>query len=192
MRAALVYFGSCLHHQWWREKGKRNGSKTNGSTKEGGWFQLPKENPAVPVMEMWCVPGFWSGLCMLALNMERCFWNNWVGRSSGPVFLFLFFKKQVYPFFYFNKFILFIYFWLHWVFVAMCSLSLVVVSGGYSSLRCAGFSLRWRLLLWSTGSRHVGFSSCGAQLRWLSCSAACGIFPDQGSNPCPLHWQADS
>ena len=26
----------------------------------------------------------------------------------------------------------------------------------------------------------------------LSCSAACGILPDQGSNPCPLHWQADS
>ena len=29
----------------------------------------------------------------------------------------------------------------------------------------------------------------------LSCSTAqkiCGIFPDQGSNPCPLHWQADS
>ena len=25
-----------------------------------------------------------------------------------------------------------------------------------------------------------------------SCSAACGIFPDQGSNPCPLNWQADS
>ena len=26
----------------------------------------------------------------------------------------------------------------------------------------------------------------------LSCSVACGIFLDQGSNPCPLHWQADS
>ena len=25
-----------------------------------------------------------------------------------------------------------------------------------------------------------------------SCSAACGILPDQGSNPCPLRWQADS
>ena len=25
-----------------------------------------------------------------------------------------------------------------------------------------------------------------------SCSMVCGIFPDQGSNPCPLHWQADS
>ena len=26
----------------------------------------------------------------------------------------------------------------------------------------------------------------------LSCSAACGIFPDQGADPCPLHWQVDS
>ena len=25
----------------------------------------------------------------------------------------------------------------------------------------------------------------------LSCSIACGIFPDLGSNLCPLHWQAD-
>ena len=25
-----------------------------------------------------------------------------------------------------------------------------------------------------------------------SCSAACGIFPDQGSNPCPLNQQVDS
>ena len=25
----------------------------------------------------------------------------------------------------------------------------------------------------------------------LSCSSTCGIFPDQGSNPCPLHWQAN-
>ena len=39
--------------------------------------------------------------------------------------------------------------------------SLVAESRGYSSLRCAGFSLRWLLLLWSTGSRRVGFSSCG-------------------------------
>ena len=26
----------------------------------------------------------------------------------------------------------------------------------------------------------------------LSCPVACEIFPDQGSNPCPLHWQADT
>ena len=56
-----------------------------------------------------------------------------------------------------------IYFWLHWVFVAACGLSLVVASGGYSSLRYAGFSL-WRLLLlWSIGSRRTSCSSCGTQ-----------------------------
>ena len=26
----------------------------------------------------------------------------------------------------------------------------------------------------------------------LTCSEACGIVPDQGLNPCLLHWQADS
>ena len=46
---------------------------------------------------------------------------------------------------FFNKFIylLFIYFWLHWVFVAAHGLSLVVLSRGYSSLWCVGFSLWW-------------------------------------------------
>ena len=58
---------------------------------------------------------------------------------------------------------LFIYFWLHWVFVAACGLSLVVSSGGYSLLRCTGFSLRWLLLLRSMGSRRAGFSSCGSR-----------------------------
>ena len=65
---------------------------------------------------------------------------------------------------------LFIYFWLRWVFVAACRLSLVAASGGYSSLRYAGFSLQWLLLLRSMGSRHAGFSSCGmwAQQLWLT------------------------
>ena len=57
---------------------------------------------------------------------------------------------------------LFIYFWLCWVFIAAHGLSLVAASRGYSSLRCGGFSLRWLLLLGSMGSRHTGFSSCGA------------------------------
>ena len=42
--------------------------------------------------------------------------------------------------FFFNKFILFIYFWLCWVFVAARGLPLVAESGGYSSLQCADFS----------------------------------------------------
>ena len=62
---------------------------------------------------------------------------------------------------------LFVCFWLHWVFVAVHGLSLVAVSRGYSSLQCAGFSLQWLLLLWSMGSRHAGFSSCGTRAQQL-------------------------
>ena len=50
-------------------------------------------------------------------------------------------------------------------------------------------SLSRPLLLRSTGSRRAGSVVVA---HGLSCSAACGIFPDQGSNPCPLHRQADS
>ena len=48
------------------------------------------------------------------------------------------------------------YFWLHWVFIAARGLSLVAVSRGYSSLRCACFSLWWLLLLWSMGLQRMG------------------------------------
>ena len=61
-----------------------------------------------------------------------------------------------------NLFIFKIYFWLHWVFIAARGLALVVASGVYSSLWCAGFSLQWLLLLRSMGSRRAGFSSCGS------------------------------
>ena len=50
-------------------------------------------------------------------------------------------------------------------------------------------SLSQPLLLRGTGSRRTGSVIVA---HGSSCSAACGIFPDQGSNPCPLHWQADS
>ena len=71
----------------------------------------------------------------------------------------------------------------------MRGLSLVVASGGHSSSRCTGLSLSQSLLLRSTGSRHAGSVVVA---HGPSCSAACGILPDQGSNPHPLHWQADS
>ena len=44
-------------------------------------------------------------------------------------------------------------------------------------------------LVRSTGSRRAGSVIVA---HGPSCSAACGILLDQGSNPCPLHWQADS
>ena len=71
----------------------------------------------------------------------------------------------------------------------MRGLSLVAASGDHSSSRCAGLSLSRALLLRSTGSRRTGSVVVA---HGPSCSAACGIFPDQGSNPCPPHWQADS
>ena len=84
---------------------------------------------------------------------------------------------------------LFIYFWLCWFFVSVWGLSLVAASGGHSSSQCAGLSLSRPLLLWSPSSRRTGSVVVA---HGPSGSAACGIFPDQGSNLCPLHWQADS
>ena len=67
---------------------------------------------------------------------------------------------------------------------------------------CSGFSL------WSTGSlgEHghqwlqysgsvvfaVGLVGSVVVTHWFPCPMACGIFSDQGSNPCPPHWQVDS
>ena len=98
--------------------------------------------------------------------------------------------QRLFSFFFFLIFIyLFIYLWPCWVFVSVRGLSLVAASGGHSSSRCAGLSLSRPLLLRSTGSRRAGSVIVA---HGPSCSAACGIFPDQGSNSCPLHWQADS
>ena len=65
-------------------------------------------------------------------------------------------------------------FFLRWVFVAVCRLSVVAVSGGYSSLRSTGFSLRW---LPCCGGRALGvqasvvvacgLSSCGTRAQLL-------------------------
>ena len=52
---------------------------------------------------------------------------------------------------------------------------------------------------WTSVAVVCGLSTWGFQA-WtsvavvprLSCSLVCGIFLDQGSNPCSLHWQADS
>ena len=110
--------------------------------------------------------------------------HSWVALQSKTVYFFFFFKKFIKLLIY-----LFIYFWLCWVLVSVRGLSPVAASGGHSSSRCAGLSPSRPLLLRSTGSRRAG-SVVAAH--GPSCSAACGILPDQGSNPCPLHRQADS
>ena len=83
------------------------------------------------------------------------------------------------PFIFFLSFLIYLFIYL---FIFGCigssllraGFSLVVVNGGYSSLWCTGFSLRWLLSLQSMGSRHTAFSSCGtwAQQSWLAGSRA--------------------
>ena len=48
---------------------------------------------------------------------------------------------------------------------------------------CSGFSC---------GTWALGTLVSVAMVHGLSCPVTCEIFPDQGWNPCPLHWQADS
>ena len=79
---------------------------------------------------------------------------------------------------------LFIHSWLRGVFASVQGPPLAAASGGHSSPRCAGLPPSRPLLLRSTSSRCAGSAVVA---HGPSCSLACGIFPDQGSNPCPLH-----
>ena len=55
-------------------------------------------------------------------------------------------------------------------------------------------AVRWLLIEVASLVAEHRLESTGsvATVQGLSCSMTCGIFPDQGWNPCPLHWQADS
>ena len=75
----------------------------------------------------------------------------------------------------------YLFIWLCWVFVAVHGLSLVAAIGlliAVASLCC--------------GAQALGTQAAVVVVHRLSSSVACGIFQDQGSNRCCLHWQADS
>ena len=67
--------------------------------------------------------------------------------------------------------------------------SVVRTSRGYFLLPRVGFFLWWFLLLWSRSSRCPGSV---VVTHGLSCSEACRIFLDWGSNQYSLHWHEDS
>ena len=78
---------------------------------------------------------------------------------------------------------------------SFCQWGLLSSSGGQASHR-SGFACYGTPAL-----RSQGFGSCSSWARehqlnslaqGFSCSTASGIFLDQGPNPWPLHWQADS
>ena len=74
------------------------------------------------------------------------------------------------------------------VFVAVYRLSLGVENGGFSLVGGVDFSSQWRCLLWLLDAG----SGSAAVVRGLNYSTTHGILPDQGQNPCLLHWQAGS
>ena len=108
--------------------------------------------------------------CLLSADQSICQNKNLI-----YLWLFLLFLK--------NSYLLTFIFWLCWAFVAARRLSKFAASTYYFSLQCSGLSLRW-LLFQSTGSVVVAHG--------LSCSTACGIYPEQQLNLWALHWQMDS
>ena len=123
-------------------------------------------------------------ILFLCLNLQFlifilvCLCGSFILTALSSSTLFFFFLN-IYLFIY-----LFIYLWLCWVFASVRGLSPAVASGGHSSSRCAGLSPSRPLLLRSTGPRRAGSAIVA---HGPSRSAACGILPDQGPNPCPLH-----
>ena len=77
-----------------------------------------------------------------------------------------------------------IYFWLCWVFVAEHRLSLEVASGGYSLVM--GWRLPTVVLSLVVEPRLWGAQASRVVMHGFNGSVACGIFPDQGLNPCLL------
>ena len=189
----------------------RGGSEVQeGVSGEGTWGRVLEEGKeGVSAGESWGRRGpgaeaMWGGPGWVEENDPKCTWRDdirsdfvggakqlciyskwmeghwiilssgWTWRDLGFIYLFKNFYLS-----------LLTYFWLHWVLFAAHGLSLVVASRGYSLLQCAGFSLRWLLLLLSMGSRlqklwHTGsvvmahgLSSCGS--RALECRlSSCG------------------
>ena len=108
---------------------------------------------------------FWKLFCKVT-QLRWYLWHN---------------KEKVWSFYNFN-------FWLHWVYVAVPGLSLAAARQDYSPVAVLGPLMQRLLSLQFTDSSAQALVVVAHE---LICSAACGIFPGQGSNRCPPRWQAD-
>ena len=83
---------------------------------------------------------------------------------------------------------LFIYFWQHWVFIAMHRFSLAEMSGAYSLAEmCRLLTSICFSRAWAPG--HSDFSNCGA---WAQSLRDMWNLPRSGIQPCLLYWWVDS
>ena len=132
---------------------------------------------------LWLVSAWSQGGCSSCKGHR----TSAVLKKECPVFLSFLFLKTI----------LFIYSFLAVLGLRCCmGFPLVVVSGLLIAVASLVVEDAWASEVASYGLNSCGsqaleqrLSSCGA---WTCCSVAYGIFPDQGSNPCLLHWQADS
>ena len=72
---------------------------------------------------------------------------------------------------------------LNWVFIAMCGLSLVVASGGYSLVVVRRLLIAVAYLV--AEHRLQGVQASVVVVYWLTCPMACGIFPGQDRTHTP-------
>ena len=81
-----------------------------------------------------------------------------------------------------------------WAFCSCCKQGLLFVAVRGLLIMVASLVAEHSLQVHRLSSCGRGLQSAASvvAVHGLSCSSARGIFPDQGSNPCPLHWRADS
>ena len=83
-----------------------------------------------------------------------------------------------------------VYFWLHGVFIVLLRLAFwlqraeATLCCSAQGSHCGGFS--------SFGAQALGAWASAAETLGLCCSVACGVFPDQELNLCPLRCDAGS
>ena len=87
---------------------------------------------------------------------------------------------------FFLKNCLFTYVWLCWVSVTLHGLFSSRCKQGLPSSCVHGLLI---VVASRCRAQALGHPDSAVVAHRLSCSKACGIFPDQGSNPSPLHWQ---
>ena len=156
-----------------------------------GWKNFPSElwRYCSSVFQLWVLL---LRSPMLSRSTQLCMWSVLLFLSLCGSLGFALWAQCF--LFCFKKFVIFlkifIYFSLSWVFVSEWAFSLASGQRGYSLI--VGSRLFIAVVSHVVDHGHQGALASVVLARGLSCSAACGLFTEQGSSACLLHWQVDS